>query len=269
MQGYAEAEAAVAPKIALELLHAWVAGDPPYGEPVNAALKFIWHDRETLDRVRESVASDLARGRRLIPRFRSQAAVHGALFATRIAEIEERAARLREHAIRSAVVASRELSDLTADARRRTLPMDGPLTLDAEPYLVWGKTGLEVRVDAGVRHEVTRGAAVEFEWDHDLIPWDRAAEILGAERYAAALAAADMDEDEVLFALRVRVAVTGVKAAPGFESRLYPKPWPEQFHVLLVPGPRGEEPQPETTHEAGPFTVRPLRADAPAQFPRD
>ena len=268
LQGYAEAEAAVAPKLALELVHAWVAGDAPYTEPANAALKFVWYDKQTLDRLRTRIERDIARGRRLLPSLAAQRLAHRYLFPTRMDVVTKAHLRMREHALMSAARDAQGLAQLRAEARERVLPMDGPLTLEAEPYLVIDKDGLAVHVNAKARHDVTRGALVKIEWDKAIVPYDEAERVLGKQRYDEALAAAEMKPDDLLFAVRVRVAVTDVKAAKGYESRLYPKPWPSQTHVLLVSGNRTTEAEPAVEYDPSPLTIRHLRSDTPERFLR-
>jgi hypothetical protein len=265
MQAFGEIDAVVAPKIAQLFLMNWIGARGPFDSDAHAALSFLWHDAATQQRIRTTLEQDLVLGRRLLPRYRAQAAAYRALFDAELDDIYLEFLRLQEDRVRQATRDGLRLSEALADARRPPDVLPGALELHVDPYFVHTKEGLDVVVNTRVDHEIYRAVDVEVRTDVRLVPAARIADVVGREAYRRALELSGLEEGGVLFAAVVSAKVVRADPAPEHKDKAYPREeWPSsEGHLLLVPG-TIEEP---AVLETPVVTACALRADAPDDFP--
>ncbi len=268
MQAFSEMDSVVAPKIAQLLLMNWIGAKDPYPNDAHAALAFLWQDAATQQRIRTKLEQDLARGRQLIPRYRSQAAAYRTLLDAELSDIYVEFLRLQEDQVKQTQRQSLRVAEARADARRPPDVFPGALELHVEPYFIHTNDGLDVVVDTRVDHEIYRAVDVEVKTDVRLVPAAEIAAVAGRDAYARALEWSGLDEREVLFAAVVSAKVVRAEPPPGHEDKAYPREqWPSsEGHLLLVPYTVAEAPVLETPA----VSACPIRDDAPDEFlPRD
>lgn len=239
--GFAEADAAVAPKVAQGLLLDWLAGKPPYDNDVHTALKFVWHDAATQKRIRDRLVKDLVRGRQLIPMYRSLSSSWQGMLESALADAGRDYRQLVDDRIQQAAWESAELAEAMADLRQQPALFPSQMQLHVDPYLLQNRKGLSVGVDCRVDRDIYRAAEVQVKDSVEVIPLARAEPVLGSQVWRRALAQSGLKPEQVLFVVRVEAAVTSATPMKGYQ------PYTDLPHsgpyLLLVPD-RSQPPAP-------------------------